>query len=209
MYSSSSLSCPPLFSPLLSSLLTSPPFPFFSLYCWVLQIHHIRPQIQTSDMTGNRFRDLSVNTNALVCVSWLPQFFVAHHLLISAPPPCSSSSPFHPSRYTHSDAPWALIGCGWTARRRVWIWLVEGSKQVVVEQRELQEKGGGRCFFFKDVNSHLSQSAITRLWVQKSRSESERSGLWQQDNVWILMTYSFDFWSFLHRLWIIYVVISL
>lgn len=32
-------------------------------------------------------------------------------------------------------------------------------------------------FFFKDANGHLSQFAITRLWVQKSRSESERSGL--------------------------------
>lgn len=31
-------------------------------------------------------------------------------------------------------------------------------------------------FFSKDVNGHLSQSAIIRLWVQKSRSESERSG---------------------------------
>lgn len=48
---------------------------------------------------------------------------------------------------------------------------------MVVEQRELQEKGGGTCiFFFKDVNGHLSQSAIIRLWVQNSRSESERSG---------------------------------
>lgn len=66
----------------------------------------------------------------------------------------------------------------------------------MAEQRELQERGGGRCvlfffFFLKDVHGHLSLSAITRLWVQKSHCESERSGLGQQDNVWILMNFSF------------------
>lgn len=32
-------------------------------------------------------------------------------------------------------------------------------------------------FFLKDVNGHLSPSAITRLSVQESSSESERRGL--------------------------------
>lgn len=133
MYSSSSLSCPPLFSPLLFSLLTSPPFPFFSLYCRVLQIHHIRPQIQTSDMTGNRFRDLSVNTNALVCVSWLPQYFVAHHLLISAPPPCSSSSPLSPQQiYT--------LGCTMSSD---WLWLNSKTQGLDLIGRRLEAGGGG------------------------------------------------------------------
>lgn len=61
--------------------------------------------------------------------------------------------------------------------------------------QRLQAGGGGaegtagnrrremHFFFPKDVNGHLSQSAITRLWMPKSRSESERSGLRQQDNV--------------------------
>lgn len=134
----------------------------------MLQIHHTSDLEYTSNMARNGFKHQSVNINALVCASWLPQYYVAHHLLISAPHP-SPPPPLLRTRYTHSAALSALIGWGWTARHRASIWLDEGWKQVVVEKRELKGKGGGRCIFFKDVNGHLSPSAITRLWVQESK----------------------------------------
>lgn len=111
-----------------------------------------------------------------------------------SPPPCSSSSPFSPHQI-HT------LGCTMSSD---WLWLNSKMQGLDLIGRRLEAGGGGaegiagkrrremRFFFFflKDVNGHLSQSAITRLWVQKSRSESERSGLWHQDNAWILMTCS-------------------
>lgn len=153
--------------------LTSPPFHCFPLNA--TDSSHKWPWIQTSNMTRNGFKHRSVNIKALVCASWLPQYYVAHHLLISAPHPSPPPPPLLPTRYTHSAALWALIGCGWTARHRAWIWLDEGWKQVVVEKRELKGRGGGRCIFFKrcersplSICNHKIVGAGIKLWISET-----------------------------------------
>lgn len=96
---------------------------------------------------------------------------------ISPPPFSSSLSPPLYQIYT--------LGCTMSFD---WLWLNSKMQGLHLIGRRLKAGGGGaegiagkrrrdmHFFFFKDVNGHLSQSAITRLWVQKSRSESERSG---------------------------------
>lgn len=151
MYSSSSLSSH-FFSPLLSSLLTSPPLPFlFSLYCWVLQIHHIWTQIQTLNMTGNIDLRvcLEIEMGLFVRIMAASVFCASSPFNIS-PPPFSSSLPHPPpppdkhTRLHHelwlavAEQQDAGFGFDWSKAQSRWWW----------SRGNCRKKEEGHAFFF-------------------------------------------------------------